>query len=314
MSDTRQGVDARAVQLMVVLCCIWGLQQVAIKLAAPDMAPVLQIGLRSVISAVLVTLFMLWQRQPFAFGDGTLGPGLFAGLLFALEFLFVAEGLRYTSAAHMVVLLYTAPIFAALGLHLMLPSERLRRLQWLGIGLAFGGIVIAFGAGALQQRISTEVLLGDGLGLLAGLFWGLTTVVVRCTRLSGAPAAKTLLYQLVCAALLLIPLAWLGGQADSVRFTPLVWGSLLYQGVLVSFVAFLTWFWLLRRYLASRLGVFSFMTPLFGVMFGVWLLDERIDVFFVAGGVLVLLGITMVSADGWWRRVLGRGAAGQSLG
>lgn len=310
MSDTRQGVDGFAVQLMVVLCVIWGLQQVAIKLAAPDMAPMLQIGLRSMVAAVLVMVFMLWQRQPLALGDGTLFPGLLAGLLFALEFLFVAEGLRYTSAAHVVVLLYTAPIFAALGLHLMLPSERLRRLQWLGIGLAFGGIVIAFGAGVLQQSISREVLLGDALALLAGLFWGMTTVAVRCTSLSWATPAKTLLYQLLCAALLLIPLAWLGGQVDGVRFTPVVWGSLLYQSVLVSFVAFLTWFWLLRRYLASRLGVFSFMTPLFGVVFGVWLLDERIDVFFVVGGVLVLLGITLVSADGWWRRLLGR----QSLG
>ncbi|MNE62755.1 EamA-like transporter family protein [compost metagenome] len=111
-----------------------------------------------------------------------------------------------------------------------------------------------------------------------------------------------------------MPLAWLSGQLDTVRLTPVVWGSLLYQSVLVSFVAFLTWFWLLRRYLASRLGVFSFMTPLFGVVFGVWLLDERIDVFFVCGGVLVLLGITMVSADGWWRRVLRREPSRQSLG
>ncbi|MNF27862.1 putative amino-acid metabolite efflux pump [compost metagenome] len=313
MSDTRLGVDGFAVQLMVVLCIIWGLQQVVIKLAAPDMAPMLQIGLRSMVAAVLVVVFMLWQRQPLALGDGTLRPGLLAGLLFALEFLFVAEGLRYTSAAHVVVLLYTAPIFAALGLHLMLPSERLRRLQWLGIVLAFGGIVIAFGAGALQQSISREVLLGDALALLAGLFWGMTTVAVRCSSLSRAAPAKTLLYQLLCACLL-VPLAWLSGQLDTVRLTPVVWGSLLYQSVLVSFVAFLTWFWLLRRYLASRLGVFSFMTPLFGVVFGVWLLDERIDVFFVCGGVLVLLGITMVSADGWWRRVLRREPSRQSLG
>ncbi len=314
MSDTRQGLDGLAIQLMVVLCCIWGLQQVAIKLAAPDMAPVLQIGLRSLVAAVLVSLLMLARRQPLALGDGTLGPGLLAGMLFALEFLFVAEGLRFTSASHMVVLLYTAPIFAALGLHLTLPSERLRRLQWLGIGLAFAGIVIAFGAGALQQGISRGMLLGDALGLLAGLFWGLTTVVVRCTSLARAAPAKTLLYQLLCAALLLIPLAWLGGHVDGARFTPVVWGSLLYQSVLVSFVAFLTWFWLLRRYLASRLGVFSFMTPLFGVLFGVWLLDEGIDAFFVGGGVLVLLGISMVSADGWWRRVLGREPARQPLG
>jgi drug/metabolite transporter (DMT)-like permease len=305
MSDIRRGLDGLAVQLMVVLCCIWGLQQVMIKLAAPDMAPVLQIGLRSLVAAVLVALFMLCKRQPFSFGDGTLLPGLLAGVLFALEFLFVAEGLRYTSASHVVVLLYTAPIFAALGLHLTQPSERLRRLQWLGIGLAFGGIVIAFGAGALQQGISRKVLLGDALALLAGLFWGMTTVAVRCTSLARAAPAMTLLYQLLCAALLLIPVAWLSGQLDSVRFTPMVWGSLLYQSVLVSFVAFLTWFWLLRRYLASPLGVFSFLTPLLGVLFGVWLLGERIDAFFVCGGVLVLLGISMVSAEAWWRRVLG---------
>lgn len=311
MSDTRQGMDGFAVQLMFVLCTIWGLQQVAIKLAAPDMAPLLQVGLRSVIAALLVALFMLWQRQPWGAADGTLRAGVLVGALFALEFLFIAEGLRHTSAAHMVVLLYTAPIFAALGLHLWLPSERLRRLQWGGILLAFAGILLAFGGGALQQRISAKVLLGDCFALLAGLFWGATTVAVRCTALSRAAPAKTLLYQLL-GATLLVPLAWLGGQAETVRLTPMVWGSLLFQGVLVSFVSYLTWFWLLRRYLASRLGVFSFMTPLFGVVFGVWLLDERIDAFFVGGGLLVLLGISLVSADGWWRRLLSSRAASRS--
>lgn len=172
MSVTRQGMDGFAVQLMVVLCSLWGLQQVAIKLAAPDMAPLLQVGLRSVLAALLVALFMLWRRQPWQLGDGTLRAGALVGLLFALEFLFIAEALVRTSAAHMVVLLYTAPIFAALGLHLWLPGERLRRLQWLGILIAFAGILLAFGGGALGQRISAQVLLGDFFALLAGLFWG----------------------------------------------------------------------------------------------------------------------------------------------
>lgn len=305
MSDTRQGMDGFAVQLMFVLCNIWGLQQVVIKLAAPDMAPMLQVGLRSALSAALVVLFMFWRRQPWHGADGTLWAGLLVGLLFALEFLFIAEGLRYTSAAHMVVLLYTAPIFVALGLHLWQPSERLRRLQWVGILLAFSGILVAFGGGALQQQVSSKVLLGDFFALLGGLFWGATTLTVRCTRLSRAAPAKALLYQLL-GATLLVPLAWLGGQAETVRLTPVVWGSLLFQGVVVSFASYLTWFWLLRRYLASRLGAYSFMTPLFGVVFGVWLLDERIDAFFVVGGLLVMGGISLVSADGWWRRLLSR--------
>ena len=310
MSATRRGMDAFALQLMVVLCALWGMQQVVIKLAAADMTPLLQVGLRSAIAAVLVALFMLWRRQPFDLGDGTARAGALVGVLFTLEFLTVAEALRHTSAAHVVVLLYTAPIFSALGLHLLLPGERLRRLQWGGILLAFAGIFVAFGAGALQQRLSPEVLLGDVCALLAGLFWGLTTVAVRCSRLAEATAAKTLLYQLAGAALLLLPLAWFGGQASEVRFTAPVWISLLFQGVLVAFVSYLAWFWLLRRYLASQLGVCSFLTPLFGVAFGVLLLDERIDVYFVAGGLLVLLGISLVSADGWWRRIPGAPAPG----
>lgn len=304
MSATRQGVDAFALQLMVLLCGIWGLQQVGIKLAAADMAPLLQVGLRSGIAAVLVALFMLWRRQPLALGDGTLRAGLLVGALFALEFFFVAEGLRHSSAAHIVVLLYTAPIFAALGLHWRVPSERLRRLQWLGIVLAFAGIILAFAGGLLGQHLSPGMLLGDLYGLLAGMSWGALTVSVRCSRLSEAPAAKTLLFQLVCGCLLLLPVAWLGGQTEVIRFTPLVWGNLLFQSVVVAFASYLVWFWLLRRYLASGLGVFSFMTPLFGVCFGVLLLDERIDAFFIGGGLLVLFGISLVSADAWWRRLL----------
>jgi len=304
MSAIRQGVDARALQLMVPLCVIWGLQQIGVKLAAPDMAPLVQMGLRSGIAAVLVALFMLWRRQPLALGDGTLRAGLLVGALFALEFFFVAEGLRHSSAAHIVVLLYTAPIFAALGLHWRLPSERLRRLQWLGIVLAFAGIIFAFAGGLLGQHLSPGLLLGDLYGLLAGMSWGALTVSVRCSRLSEAVPAKTLLFQLVCGCVLLLPAAWLGGQTEAIRFSPVVWGNLLFQGVVVAFASYLAWFWLLRRYLASRLGVFSFMTPLFGVAFGVLLLGERIDLFFVGGGLLVLLGISLVSADGWWRRLL----------
>jgi drug/metabolite transporter (DMT)-like permease len=78
----------------------------------------------------------------------------------------------------------------------------------------------------------------------------------------------------------------------------------LLQGVVVSFLSYLAWFWLLRRYLASNMAVFSFMTPLFGVTFGVLILDEPLSLNFVAGALLVLLGIVLVSNHAWLRRQL----------
>src|SRR5690606_8321644 len=115
---------------------------------------------------------------------------------------------------------------------------------------------------------AVNMLLGDFLGLLAGAAWGATTVVIRCTRLSHTSATKTLLYQLIGGFIILYGAALLSGQTGF-RATPIAVGSVLFQCIVVAFLSFLAWFWLLRHYLASRLGVFSFMTPLFGIFFGV---------------------------------------------
>jgi drug/metabolite transporter (DMT)-like permease len=299
----RRDLDGFVVMTMVLLCAIWGAQQVAIKLAAHDVVPIMQVGLRSGLSAALVLLLTSIRGEKLFLRDGTLRPGLAAGALFAAEFLFVAEGLRRTSASHMAVLLYTSPIFTAVGLHFTVRSERLGRRQWLGILLAFSGIAIAFAGGWLRGSVSARMLGGDVLGVLAGAAWGATTVVVRGSALSEAPPAKTLLYQLSVACLLLVGAATASGQVAQVSLTPVAWASLLFQGVVVSFASYLAWFWLLRRYAASQVSVFSFLTPLFGVTFGVLVLGERVDVAFGLGAALVLAGITVVSAPGLRRRV-----------
>jgi drug/metabolite transporter (DMT)-like permease len=296
--DQRKALDAQAMGIMVILCLIWGMQQVVLKAAAADVTPLFQITLRSGIAAVLVGLLMLKQGVRISADDGTLRPGLLVGFFFAVEFLLVGEGLRFTSASHMVVFLYTAPIFVALGLHWKLPAERLAPVQWIGVALAFGGIVIAFiGRGPLTRELA-DILWGDFLALMAGVAWAATTVGVRLSSLAREPATKTLFYQLVVGFVLLMLAAIALGQTGF-KPTPIAWGSLLFQSLIVSFASYLTWFWLLRHYLASRLGVFSFLTPLFGVAFGVWLLDEPLEPGFLFGAIMVCAGIVLVSGYGW---------------
>ena len=304
--DTRKALDPQAILLMLVLCATWGMQQVVLKATATDIAPILQIALRSGGAALLVGLVMWMRKERFDVTDGTLKPGLLVGALFGLEFLLVAEGLRHTSASHMAVFLYTAPMFAALGLHLRLPAERLGPLQWLGIALAFGGIAFAFlGRSQAASSVPGNVLWGDFLGLLAGMSWAATTVVVRCSTLARAPATQTLLYQLISAFVLLMAGAVATGQA-SFNPTRTVWASLAFHTLVVSFASFLAWFWLLRNYLASPLGVFSFLTPLFGIVFGAWLLNEPLEPSFLVGAIPVLVGIVLVSGGGWIAQRLGR--------
>jgi drug/metabolite transporter (DMT)-like permease len=292
----RGALDARATSVMTLLCLVWSLQQVSLKAIAGQASPMLMIALRSLAALLLLAVLMRWRGES---PERTRWrPGAVVGALFALEYLLVAEALRLTHASHVVVFLYTAPIFAALGLHWRLPAERLGLLQWAGIALAFGGIVLAFlgGGEASAGAAADQALLGDALALMAGVAWGATTVTIRCSSLTLAPATETLLYQLLGAFVCLLPAAWLTGQW---HFEPTarVWAHLGFQSLVVSFASFLAWCWLLRRYLASQLGVFSFLTPLFGVLLGVWLLGESLEPRFIAGGGLVLAGIGLVSVQ-----------------
>jgi drug/metabolite transporter (DMT)-like permease len=285
---------------MVLLCAIWGAQQVAIKLAAPDVAPLVQMTARSGVSALLVAALELARTGRLPLRRSTLRAGLAAGALFGLEFLFIGEGLRRTSASHMVVFLYTAPVFTALGLHLLVPAERLRRSQWAGVAVAFGGIAAAFLGG--QARGGTGAALrGDLLAVLAGAAWGATTVVVRTTALSEAPATETLLYQLAVGFALLVAATLAVGAGAGAALTPVAVTSLAFQGIVVSFASYLAWYWLLRRYLATRLSIFSFLTPIFGVAFGVLVLGDPVTPVFGMGALLVLAGITVVSGAGMLR-------------
>lgn len=303
--DHRQALDARAMSLMLALCLIWGFQQVLLKAAAADITPLFQIALRTGVAAVLVGLVMLRQGQRITVSDSSWRAGLFVGVLFAIEFLLIGESLRFTLASHLVVFLYTAPVFVALGLHWKLPSERLAPLQWLGVLLAFGGIVVAFSGRSTGAGDLADILWGDLLALLAGLAWGATTIAVRLTGLAREPATKTLLYQLAIGFVILM-LAVLALGQFHFKPTPIAWGSLVFQSLIVSFASYLAWFWLLRHYLASRLGVFSFLTPLFGVGFGVWLLDEPLEPAFLIGASLVCGGIVLVSGYGYVQQFLAR--------
>ena len=297
---TRKAIDGRATGIMVALCMIWGIQQVFLKAVGADMAPTMQIAVRSGASAILVGIMLYFQKNLIIFSDGLWRPGVLAGFCFSMEYLMVGEGLRHTTASHMVMFLYTAPIFAGLGLHWLLPDERLKPVQWLGIGLAFVGIVLTFYGRDPQtdEAAGSNTLLGDIFGLLAGAAWGATTIVVRCSALAMVSATRTVFYQLVTAFVILTLAAAIMGQTYF-HSTPRLWGNLIFQTLVIAFFSFLAWFWLMRNYLASRLGVLSFMTPLFGITFGVIILDDPLETNFMIGSVLVMLGIVLVSGYDW---------------
>ncbi len=294
--DRHKSLDPFAISIMVALCALWGSNQGILKLTAVEVHPVFQVGLRCLIAAVLVLVWAILRRERADLRDGTLLPGLVAGFLFGVEFLIVAVGLGYTTASHMSVFLYTAPVFTALGMNMLVPEERFGAGQWAGVLLAFGGVFAIFASEFLSDRpIDPRQLLGDALGMLAGLLWAVTTIVVKASRLTEASASKVTFYQLSIGAVMLLAVSPFLPYGADTRMSAWAWGSILWQAVIIAFVSYLVWFWLMKTYSASKLSIASFLTPIFGVAFGVLVLDETVTVHFTGGAVLILIGIALVN-------------------
>src|ERR1700755_2089661 len=198
-----------AVALMLMLCLSWGFNQIAVKLAMPDIPPMLQAMLRSAGALPVLLLIARLRGVKMFERDGTLGAGLFAGLLFGFEFVLIYRGLLLTSASRAVVFLYTAPFFVALGSYQFL-GERLRASQWGGLGLSFAGVALAIGVP--QADVDANVLFGDLMIVGGGALWAATTLVAKGTALRFAAPEKALGYQVALSIPILGFAAWLSDE------------------------------------------------------------------------------------------------------
>src|ERR1700760_817096 len=283
-SSAERSLSAGAVAMMLMLCLSWGFNQIAVKLVLPDVPPMLQATIRSV-GALAVLLLIAWLRRVKLFErDGTLGPGLFAGVLFGFEFVLIYRGLLLTSALRAVVFLYTAPFFVALGSYQFL-GERLRASQWGGLALSFAGVALAIGVP--QPDVDAKVLLGDLMIVGGGALWAATTLLVKATSLVKVAPERALGYQVATSIPILGIAAWISGA--------LALSLLAYQAFWVVGLTFLLWFALVKTYSASKLSAFTFITPLFGVVASYFITHDHLSLVFGAAALLVIAGLYLVN-------------------
>jgi drug/metabolite transporter (DMT)-like permease len=286
-------LDAAAAALAVALCLSWGFNQVAVKLALPEIPPLIQAAFRSTFGALIVVAWARMRGVKLMAADGTLVPGVIAGVLFGLEFLLIYRGLLWTTASRASLFIYTAPFIVVIGSRWFLPGDRFDRWQWIGLLLSFAGIAVAFGVPTPGG--GAEELIGDLMMVLAGAAWAATTLVIKATSLVRASYEKVLLYQLIVSAPMLALCAQIFGERVAEPPSAIAVGSLLYQTLWVASFTFLAWFALIQRYSASRLSAFTFLTPLFGVAAGHVVLGDPLTAAFAVAVALVVAGLVLVN-------------------
>lgn len=294
MRERKQHLDSLAVTLLLACCAFWGFQQILIKSIVGEVPPLWQAALRFAGATALLWAWCAWRRIRLFDRDGTLPAGVLAGALFAAEFACIYLGLRDTAASRLTVFLYTSPFVVALLLPRFVHSEKLRTVQWVGLVIAFAAVAVAFSEGFTGGSTPRQ-LRGDALGLAAGILWGLTTLVIRSSKMATASAEKTLFYQVAVTAVV-APLLSLGmGETWSFQYSGHAWLSLALQTVIGAFASYLAWMWMLRHYPATQLSSFTFLAPLFALLFGVLLLGEKLTPQLLMALSAVAVGIVLVN-------------------
>ena len=149
--------------------------------------------------------------------------------------------------------------------------------------------------GDMSAPASDLAWLGDLLAVAAGAFWGLTTVVIRASRLSSLSPEKVLFYQVAISALVLPFVAWGLGERPTLDISSFAWLSLFLQTFVGAFASYLTWMWMLAHYPATKISVFVFLTPIFALLFGTLWLGETLTPGLMAALTGVAIGIVLVN-------------------
>ena len=286
----KERMDVKAGALLTVLCMVWGLNVVAIKISNTGIAPMFGAGLRSLIATICL---VVWMYKNIPLFGGKIWDGMAVGLLFGLEFLFLYPSLVYTSAASAWILLYSAPFFNAIGAHFFLKGDRLNWNKGIGLIVAFVGIVVLLSRDI--ELPSPAQIFGDILALFGGFFWAVTTIYIKRRLVGSVTHYHTLFYQ----AIFSIPVLMIGSFVF--RETPIhflstsIVLSMIFQGVIVAFISYLLWFILVHGYPASLLSSFTFLTPIFAALAGIVFLSEPITVKVGISLVLVSVGIYIVN-------------------
>lgn len=285
-------IDTFGVLSLTAFALLLAFNQVIIKLVNEGLQPVFFAGLRSLGGAVVIFAWMKFRGLSLAIKPGTVPAGLLMGVVFAVEFVCLFWALDLTSVTRTSVIFYTMPMWLALGAHFLLPGERLTPVKSVGLLLAFAGVVIALtmrGEGAGETS-----LLGDFLALLGAISWAGIALCARATALREVRPEVQLLWQLTISAPILLFVALFFGPL--LRDPELIhWAGLGVQIVVIVSAGFLFWLWLLTIYPASSVAAFSFLTPVFGVGLGWFLLGEDVGPGILIALALVCVGLILVN-------------------
>jgi drug/metabolite transporter (DMT)-like permease len=290
---TNKSIDGVAASFLIVFSILLGLNQVCVKLVNVGMHPVFQVALRSTLAIIPILLYCYFTKKKIIISDGSFIPGVIAGILFAVEFIFLFTALDYSTVTRVSLIFYTMPVWLTLSAHFLIDNDKLSLKKIIGLALAVFGLILAIYEP--NGEYNEKQFFGDLYSLLASFCWAAIAIMLKTTRLNKSIPETQLLYQLIVSGIILLPISFLFNDYIRDMNISLVL-IFLFQVTIIMCLGFIGWLWVMSRYSASSTSSFAFLTPIFGVLFGWLIMDDNINLQIYFSLFLTCMGIYMINA------------------
>lgn len=278
--------------LLLLAVIFWGLSFVATKMALQYLSPLEIIALRLLLGAPVLYLIVMAKKIDISFKKNDIAILLMTSIVLAVHFLIQAFGLIYTSATNTGWLIATIPVFIAILSRLFL-KEKVSPVKLLGILIATVGALFLISKGKLTT-LDWLKSVGDWLILSSCVTWAIYTIITRDLTRRYHPLAVTLAILIFPALLLNAYCAYTTPISKLLELPLTIIGALVFLGVFCLGLA--QWVWLegLARKSATEVGVFLYIEPIVTTLGAIPILGESINLFGIAGALLILLGVFLV--------------------
>lgn len=279
-----------------IIYFVWGSTFLAIRVGVREVPPFLLAGIRFVIAGGVLYGWMRLKGAPAPTGREWRSAILLAVMIFVLDYglLFWAE--QRVPSGIAAVMMATIPVFMALSEILIIKTRRLTARLVFASLLGVGGVVVlvnpsvSFGDSAINP-------VGAIALLVAAVSWSVASVISRKLSLPSAKAMSSGAQMLAGGILLTLTAGLLGEfrgfhpQAVSAK----AWLCLVYLIVAGSVIGFTAYVWLLHHESPTKVGTYAYVNPVVAVLVGYFFGGEAIGLRTIAGTLLVLVGIVVIT-------------------
>jgi drug/metabolite transporter (DMT)-like permease len=291
-AGTRASIDLRIAMAFTVIYLVWGSTYLGIRLMVEHLPPFLSAGMRFLIAGMLMLAYARWKRYRM---PATLAEWRWLALI-SVMMLVGANGLvtwseQWVESNQAALIVATSALWIAWLGTLGAQGQALSRTTYTGLLVGFVGVIVLVGDGI---KLGHAPWSAYAALMLSPLLWALGSIISKRRPLACNPFCSATA-QTIVAGVVMTTGGLGAGEAEHWSWEPSAFYAMAYLIVFGTCIAYACFFWLVHQVTPAQLGTYAYVNPAVAVLLGGWLLDEKLSPMQIAGTLIILGSVIVVS-------------------